>query len=92
MIRSRRLLIVLSAIVLVLSLLAGLAAAGTGFFGLADPDRMETGTGFHEGFRPDPVPAEDPKPGEERSFPSAWEVKVRFPERPVGRTFLATVS
>lgn len=90
MIRSRRLLIVLSAILLVLSLLGGLAAAGTGFFGLANPDRVETG--LHEGFRLDPVPAEDPKPGEERFFPGAWEVKVRFPERPVGRTFLVTVS
>jgi hypothetical protein len=92
MIRSRRLLIVLSAIVLVLSLLAGLAAASTGFFGLANPDRVETGTGLDEGFRPDPVRAEEPRPGEERSFPRAWEVKVRPLERQVGRTFLVTVS
>jgi hypothetical protein len=92
MIRSRRLLIVLSAIVLVLSLLAGLAAASTGFFGLANPDRVETGTGQDESFRRDPAPAEEPRPGEERSFPSAWDVNVRLPEAPVGNVFLVMVS
>jgi hypothetical protein len=92
MIRSRRLLILLSAIVLVLSLLAGLAAASTGFFGLANPDRVDTGTGLDQGAVREPVAVEEPKPGEERSFPHAWEVKVRIPEPPVERTFLVTVS
>jgi hypothetical protein len=92
MIRSRRLLIVLSAILLVLSLLAGLAAAGTGFFGLANPDRVDTGTGLDQGVGREPFPVEEPKPGEERSFLMAWDVKVRFSERPAGRRFLETVS
>lgn len=92
MIRSRRLLIVLSAIVLVLSLLAGLAAAGTGFFGLANPDRAETGTGVDQGVGQEPFPVEEPKPGEERSFPMAWDVKVRLPERPTVNRSLVAVS
>jgi hypothetical protein len=58
MVPSRRLIVVLSAIVLVLSLVAGLAAAGTGFFGLANPDRGDVGV--DEGIRPDLEPAEDP--------------------------------
>lgn len=70
MIRSRRLLIVLSAIVLVLSLLAGLAAATTGFFGLAYDKAVEQ----VEDRKSDvqlPVQTEDPEPGEEQSLRSA---------------------
>jgi hypothetical protein len=88
MIRHRRLLIVLSAILLVLSLLAGLAAAGTGFFGLADPDRVETGAGLDEGAGWGPVPVEEPKPGQERAFPGALKVPVAV-KGPAGATFLA---
>jgi hypothetical protein len=67
MIRSRRLLIVLSAVVLVLSLLAGLAAATTGFFGLAldrAVEEVEERNSYHEG----PVAPVDPKPGKEQSL------------------------
>jgi hypothetical protein len=85
MVRHRRLLIVLSVIVLVLSLLAGLAAASTRFFGLADPDRVETGTELDDGAELRPAPVEEPKPGEEQSFPGASRALVAVSEESVGR-------
>jgi ABC-type cobalt transport system substrate-binding protein len=70
--RSRRLVIILSAVVLVLSLLAGLAAATTGFFGLAYDkavEQVEERSSYQEG----PWLREDPKPGEEQDEASTEE-------------------
>jgi hypothetical protein len=68
--RSRRLVIILSAVVLVLSLLAGLAAATTGFFGLAYDKAVEQVEDRKSEVQL-PVPPEDPEPGEEQSLRSA---------------------
>lgn len=92
MVRHRRLLIVLSVIVLVLSLLAGLAAASTRFFGLADPDRVKTGTELDDAAELRPAPVEEPKPGGEQALPGAWRVLVAISEDSGEATFLVAAS
>lgn len=79
----RRWIIFLSTVVLVLSALGGLAAAATGFFGLAHDkavEEVEERSSYHE----EPWLREDPKPGEEQDEVSTEEEEHR--EQSTGAT------